>query len=74
MGLHPIYTASEAESSRYLDIYFLIVRWSFTAFKNDKINSPLRVKSNADLHSGPVDCNVQGSLGWSLADGWLVGC
>lgn len=74
MGLHPIYTAAEAESSRYLDIYILIVCLSSIPFENDKINSSLRAKSTVHLHSGPADDCVWGPLEWSLADGWLVGC
>lgn len=75
MGPHPIYTAAEAESSRYLDIYILIVHLSFTTLKNDKINSSLRVKPAVHLHSGPANRGVEGPLGpWSLADGRLVGC
>lgn len=71
MGLHPIYTAAEAESSRYLVIYILIVCLNFTTFKNDKINSPLRVKSTVHLRSGPANCCVQGPLEWSLGV-WLM--
>lgn len=69
MGLHPFYTAAEAESSRYLNIYNLIVCLSFTAFKNDKINIPLRVKSTVQLHPSPANWCVRGPLEWSLAAG-----
>lgn len=58
MGRHPIYTAAEAESSRYLDVYLLIVCLSSASFKNDKINISLRVMSTVHLHSGPANCCV----------------
>lgn len=74
MGLHPIYAAAEAESSRYLDIYILIVCLHFAIFKKDKIHRPLRVKSTAHLLSGSANCCVQGPMEWSLAAGWLVVC
>lgn len=74
MGLHPIYAAAEAESSRYLDIYILIVCLHFTIFKNDKILGSLRVKSAVHLHPGPPNFCVQGPLEWSLAGGWLSVC
>lgn len=57
MGLHPIYTAAEAESSRYLAIYILIACLSFTTFKSDKINSPLRMRSTVR-----ANCCVWGPL------------
>lgn len=71
MGLYPIYTAAEAESSRYLDIYILIVCLHFVVFKNDKIHRPLWVKSTVHLLSGPENCYVQGPMECSLAAGWL---
>lgn len=74
MGLHPIYAAAEAESSRYLDIYILIVCLHFTIFKNDKIHRPLRVKPTVHLLSGAAHCCVQGPVEWSFAAGWLVVC
>lgn len=39
MGIHSIYTASESENSRYLDIYILIIYLNSATFKDDKIIS-----------------------------------
>lgn len=72
MGLHPIYAAAEAESSRYLDIYILIVCLHFTIFKNDKIHRPLRVKPTVHLLSGAAHCCEQRARGMELCC-WLAG-